>query len=600
MSRSLDPWRDGTRWSGLALAVALGVAFGAGCAGEEPARMPPARGLIEDYIQSTFELYPTRAVEAGDHDFAAQLEDLSAGRLVDWIEFNRYVLRRIEQVREDPTTRPQDRLDFELIARRARLELFDLVELERPRTDPLYWSRPIGNATVFLLVRDDAPLEQRLAAAASRARQLPRLAVRAEEALSDSAAEVAPEIASIAARQVRASARFYAEGFAAAGADLEADARRDMASAGAEAAAALERLANFLEELSATASGSPRLGDRYAERLRLATGEMAPVESVLARARRALAAKRVETAAYGREVWPQLMAGEPLPEDDATVIRRLFQRIGDDHAATVEEFVADYERLMVEAVEFVRAHDVITLPEPLTVHTARSPDYFVGQSVGGVYPAGPYSPPDAKTLFFLPTPSPAMTAEQREGFFRDFNHHFNVMITPHEMVPGHYLQLKLAARHPRPARALFGDGVYIEGWGTFCERLMLDLGWGGPADRLAHLKKQLENIARTLVDIRVHTEGMERDEVLRFVQDEAFQEAQFASNMWTRAITSSPQLTTYFLGYTQVKGLYEDVRAARGDEFELKQFMDGMMELGPVPVSRYRERMLGGGQTPAS
>ncbi|MCH7728848.1 MAG: hypothetical protein IH991_20535, partial [Planctomycetes bacterium] len=42
------------------------------------------------------------------------------------------------------------------------------------------------------------------------------------------------------------------------------------------------------------------------------------------------------------------------------------------------------------------------------------------------------------------------------------------------------------ARHPRKVRALFGDGVYIEGWGTFCERLMLDLGWGGPLDRLAH------------------------------------------------------------------------------------------------------------------
>jgi uncharacterized protein (DUF885 family) len=168
------------------------------------------------------------------------------------------------------------------------------------------------------------------------------------------------------------------------------------------------------------------------------------------------------------------------------------------------------------------------------------------------------------------------------------------MITPHEMIPGHYLQLKLAARHPSKVRALFGDGIYIEGWGTFCERLMLDLGWGSPGARPAHLEKQLENIARTIVDIRVHTEGMSRQEVLEFVQGSAYQDAQFASNMWTRAITSSPQLTSYYLGFEQVRGLYDDVRAARGADFDLKGFMDGMMELGPVPVARHRGRMLPG------
>jgi uncharacterized protein (DUF885 family) len=166
------------------------------------------------------------------------------------------------------------------------------------------------------------------------------------------------------------------------------------------------------------------------------------------------------------------------------------------------------------------------------------------------------------------------------------------MIAPHEIVPGHYLQLKYAARHPRKVRAMFPDGVYVEGWGTFVERLMLDQGWGRELDRLAHLKKQLENIARTIVDIRVHTTDVSSEAVLAFVRDEALQDEQLAANMWMRAITSSPQLTFYYLGYRQVSDLYRDVRAARGEEFVLREFMDGMMELGPVPVRHYRERML--------
>ncbi|MEJ2086112.1 MAG: DUF885 family protein, partial [Acidobacteriota bacterium] len=97
--------------------------------------------------------------------------------------------------------------------------------------------------------------------------------------------------------------------------------------------------------------------------------------------------------------------------------------------------------------------------------------------------------------------------------------------------------------------------------------------------------------------IRVHTQGMTREEVLVFVQEEALQDLQFASSMWTRSITSAPQLTFYYQGYSQVRGLFEDVKAQRGREFVLKDFMDGMMDLGPVPVAHYRALMLGGEAT---
>ena len=236
-----------------------------------------------------------------------------------------------------------------------------------------------------------------------------------------------------------------------------------------------------------------------------------------------------------------------------------------------------------------KANPFPDLPDPLTLIVDRSPSFFVGQSVGGVYPPGPYAP-DAKTILFLPTPSPDATAEQRESFFRDFNEHFNKMIVPHELIPGHYVQFKIAAHQPHKIRTIFPDPLYVEGWGTFCERLLLDQGWGGPLERLAHLKKQLENTARTIVDIRVHTENMSRDDVVRLVKDEALQNDQFASNMWTRAITSSPQITSYYLGYRKVREAYDAARARAGDKFELQKFMDGMMELGPVRLGHYIER----------
>lgn len=559
----------------------LSAALGAG------APAPATSDVVTSYIEKYFETFPSRATEAGQHDRDRELEDLTPERLRGWVEFNRETLAKLSA---RPSGASQDdRLDADLLKSRIEWELLELSTLARASRDPLFWTNIAGNATVFLLVRDDRPLTERLAAARARVGQLPRLCRQAQSALSASPpSQIAPDFARIAAGQARASAQFYRQGFPSLFEGEERDAATREALA---AAAALDGLASYLDGLTPRATGSPRLGSHYAEALRIATGETDP-NAVLSRATAALAEKKKEAAAYGRSVWKEIFPGTEPPASDREVLVRLFARVSADRAKTVEEFVADYRKQVSDLNAYLHAHEVVTLPDPLTLYTDRSPGYFVGQSVGGVYPAGPYSP-DAKTLWFLPTPPDSATPEERDGFFRDFNHHFNVMITPHEILPGHYLQLKVAAHQPHKVRALFPDDVYVEGWGTFSERLMLDQGWGGPLDRLAHLKKQMENIARAVVDVSVHTKDMKREEVIAFVRDEALQDAQFASNMWTRSITTPTQIPTYFLGYTQIRALYDAVKAAQGDKFRLKEFMDSMLADGAVPVAKYREKLLG-------
>jgi len=554
--------------------------------------------LVETYVERYFQTFPTRATEAGRHDLDTELPDLSAARIADWLRFNRQIRASLQATLAGAAVASEDRLDADVLLAQIEREIHDLDVLQRPQRDPLYWTSLVASATVFLLVRDDVPLAPRLTAACARARLLPRLAAQARQALEGTPVDrIAPEPARIAAAQARASAVFYRDGFPTAGAGTPAPDVATLPRDGETAAKGLDELAAFLEGLAARATGTPRLGADYAATFRVGTGIEDPVDTLLAEAETALAAKRAEAATYGREVWPSLLPGESPPGDERALLLRLFERVAADRDNSLDSYVAGWQANVRELDAFLRANDVVSLPDPLTLKVDRSPAFFVGQSVGGVYPAGPYSP-ESPTLLFLPVPPETATPEGRGAFFRDFNRHFNRMIAPHELLPGHYLQLKYAARHPHRLRALFPDPVYVEGWGTFCERLMLDRGWGGPLDRLAHLKKQLENVARTIVDVRVHTRDMTRDELLRFVRDEALQDEQFAANMWVRAITSSPQLTTYHLGYRQVMGLYEEVRRARGPAFRLREFMDGMMTLGPVPVRHYRERMLGPVKTP--
>jgi Bacterial protein of unknown function (DUF885) len=553
--------------------------------------------LVDAYLEAYFHVYPTAATEAGRHDLDGELEDLSPPRRAAWLAENRAVIERGQRLASQGGLSLDDRLDLELLTRHASREVHDLAVRRRPERDPLFWTDRLGNATLLLMLRDPHPQAPRLAATAARVALLPRLATEAHDALAATPpSEVSPELARMAASQARASAASYRGGFLAwaAGPGIEATRAR---AAAASAAAALDHLGAYLETLATQASGSPRLAAQYADAFRLGTGVEEPVATVLARATADLAVVRTGAARYGRTVWPQLVPGEAPPADDGDLLRRLFARVAADHAASTAELVADYRHQVHDLEAFLRARGLVTLPEPLTLEVGPSPGYLIGQSVGGVYAAGPYEP-EATTLWLLPTPADGAAPAQRDAFFRDFNHHFNVMITAHEIFPGHYLQLKVAAHQPHKVRSLFPDDTYIEGWGTFCERFALDQGWGAPLDRLAHLKKQMENVTRTIVDIRVHTAGMTRAEVIDFGRREALQDEQFAANLWSRSITSAPQLTTYWLGDHEVQALYEDVQRARGTAFSVRQFMDGMVAMGPVPVRHYRERMLDGVTSP--
>ncbi len=76
---------------------------------------------------------------------------------------------------------------------------------------------------------------------------------------------------------------------------------------------------------------------------------------------------------------------------------------------------------------------------------------------------------------------------------------------------------------------------------------------------------------------------------------QALQGEQLARNMWVRSITTSPQLTYYYLGYRDVRAVYEAVRMARGSRFRLKAFMDELLATGPAPLDDVRRIMLRAG-----
>jgi uncharacterized protein (DUF885 family) len=157
---------------------------------------------------------------------------------------------------------------------------------------------------------------------------------------------------------------------------------------------------------------------------------------------------------------------------------------------------------------------------------------------------------------------------QVASYLREHNDRMLRLVTVHEAVPGHYLQLMHAIRCPSLPRAVLASGVFAEGWAVYVTQVMIDVGYGAadPALLLTHWKYYLRAVANALLDVGVHVDGMEREEAMDLMVHGAFQEESEASRKWDRARLSSTQLSTYFVGSLDLWSLEREVRIRRAAE----------------------------------
>ncbi len=329
---------------------------------------------------------------------------------------------------------------------------------------------------------------------------------------------------------------------------------------------------------------SDSLGDEaYARKLKIYTGSDMTPEDLEAIAFQEIKEVQALMGSAAGEYWEESYPGEKKPQDFKELMKRVLQDMEDDREEDQQGFLDVFVRLIDQAEIFIRDQRIATLPKERTLKTALSPSHFAGASVGGVYPAGPFDP-SALTLFYLPSVPDDASEETKEGFYRSFNNHFNAMIITHEIYPGHYMQLKLAASNPHLARSLFADPLYAEGWATLCEVITLDAGWNGydKLDRLAHLRKRLENTTRAYTSVQAHCRGWDKKRIHDFAVEEGLLAPQFATNLWDRVTASPLQLTSYFLGFKKFTQVLEQEKDRLGDDFSLQSFCDSVLNAGAV------------------
>jgi hypothetical protein len=203
--------------------------------------------LAREYLELTWQAFPTRATEDGEHRYDDELDDLSEENLDRYVTGLRALRTRL---RAAAVTGSEDAADRDALLATVAEGIVD-DEVERPlRRNPFVAATAIPNAVLDLLARDFAPLEQRMRNLTARLDAVPRFLDQAKTLLDAPCPRLWRRMATSAADD---AAVFLADQAPQAAAGTAVAGR--VGEAAATAADALRGFARWLEEEHAARVG---------------------------------------------------------------------------------------------------------------------------------------------------------------------------------------------------------------------------------------------------------------------------------------------------------------------------------------------------------
>jgi uncharacterized protein (DUF885 family) len=560
------------------------------------------------FLDDFFAAQPVWATQIGFHAYDDRWPDMTeAGRLARLGMLRDHAARMAALAATDLSA--DEQIDRGIVAEAIEGMIFEDEQLRESAWDSLSYVWQAGSGLFSLLAREYAPWSHRGAAFAGRLRNMPAFLEAAAASLTGLPGRPVSRLhAETALAQMDGITELIDDGIAEADkrATDEPEVAAAIRAAAQEARAAVARFAETLRnDILPRAEGEGRLGaELFAAKLRHTTSsELAPGE-LGARARRDYDLVRAEMLRLARLVWPQWLPNEEMPDDTDELIRRALFAVAQEHRQPAE--LLDFSREEVRRIEeFCRANDVIGLPdEPMMI--TWTPVFM--RAYGRAFLNAPGALDKGQSSYFWITPpDESLGPEATESYLREDNDRMLRLLAIHEGVPGHYLQGAYANRSPSLTRAVFGSGMFAEGWAVYVTQVLMDMGYGDhePALLLNHWKFYLRAITNALMDVAIHVEGMTEEQAMELMVGGGFQERDEATAKYLRARITSTQLTTYYLGSIEMWELEEEARrraavaaGAGADSVPAQRICGGMGETPGFVYRPHLEAVISHGQPP--
>jgi uncharacterized protein (DUF885 family) len=546
--------------------------------------------VAEEYIKGYLGAHPLEGTALGLHEYDGKITDYS--RLALDAELSR--LRRFDDRlgKFDPAKlSPRQSIDLRILQAAVKKDLFEMQDMAVFERNPMVYARA-ADVNVYIK-RNFAPLEDRVRSLIAIESQIPNILIAARTNLN----EVVPKpYVELAIQIAKGSADFLKKDLVAAVAGVkDQQLRAAFHEANRKAANALNDYAAWLErEKLPKASMDFALGEEKFRRF-LAQTELVDLspQKILEIGMEQLKAEQNAFAEAAKKIDPNKSPVE------------VFKQIQSEHP-TPENLIPDIAKDLDKIRKYVLNHHLVGIPSDVRAKVKETPQYLRATSFASMDTPGPFEKRATEAYYYVTPTEKGWPEKQKQEWLTAFNYYTSDVVSIHEAYPGHYVQfLHLNASPASKVEKIFGSYAFVEGWAHYCEKMMLDEGYGSstsstPSEedvkraakyRMAQADEALLRLCRLCVSIKMHTQKMSMDEATKFFQDNCYYEEKPARQEALRG-TFDPGYLNYTLGKLEILKLRDDYKAQQGDEFSLQKFHNELLNHGMPPIRLLREIML--------
>jgi uncharacterized protein (DUF885 family) len=546
--------------------------------------------VAEEYIKGYLGAHPLEGTALGLHEYDGKITDYS--RLALDAELSR--LRRFDDrlSKFDPgKLSPRQSIDLRILQAAVKKDLFEMQDMSVFERNPMVYARA-ADVNVYIK-RNFASLEDRVRSLVAIESQIPNILIAARTNLND----VVPKpYVELAIQIAKGSADFLKKDLVAAVGNLKDEQLRvAFHEANRKGANALNDYAAWLErEKLPKASLDFALGEEKFRRF-LAQTELVdlPPQKVLEIGMTQLKAEQEAFAEAAKKIDPNKSPIE------------VFKQIQSEHP-TPQNLIPDVAKDLDKIRKYVLTHRLISIPSDVRAKVKETPQYLRATSFASMDTPGPFEKRANEAYYYVTPTENDWPEKQKEEWLTAFNYYTSDVVSIHEAYPGHYVQfLCLNASPASKVEKIFGSYAFVEGWAHYCEKMMLDEGYGSSTSstpgeddvkraakyRMAQADEALLRLCRLCVSIKMHTQKMSLDEATKFFQENCYYEEKPARQEAMRG-TFDPGYLNYTLGKLQILKLRDDYKAQQGDDFSLQKFHNELLNHGMPPIRLLREIML--------
>ncbi|MDN5284167.1 MAG: hypothetical protein JWR38_441 [Mucilaginibacter sp.] len=540
-----------------------------------------------NFLDALWKRNPDWATSVGYHKYDSLLYIPNEQSRQKMLEFAKVEIDSLSRFEVNSLT-DANKIDYKMMQNQLEYAQWQIQQLKAYEWDPSSYN--VIGTFAYILNEHYAPLTKRLRNFYQRMTNVPLYYKEAQKQIKNPVAE----LTSLAIEQNLGGVDVIEKDFADSlkKTDIPKAEQKLMTDRAALCVQAIKSYTEWLKALKNDHPRSFRLGkDLYEDKFKYEIVSASSAQQVFNAAVQRKKYLHGEMAKISRQLWPKYFGSKTMPTDTLVLISAMIDTLSSKHVKP-NEFQSAIEQLIPKLNTFVKTKDLLTLDPTKPLIIRKEPGYMAGVAGASMSGPGPYD--KAGNSYFNVGSLSGWSKEKAESYLREYNQYILQILCIHEAVPGHYVQGVYANKAPSIIKSVFGNGAMNEGWAVYTEQMMLDNGYGNnePEMLLMWYKWHLRSVCNTILDYSVHSGSMTKEQAIKMLTTEAFQQQAEADGKWKRVSVSSVQLTSYYTGYKEIMDLREAYKLKVGDKYKLKEFNEKFLSYGSAPVKFIKDAML--------